>query len=309
MTVKDRPRLGRGLKSLISTPQIINANSSQDAVHSTPSGDALAHIPLSQIDANPFQPRETMNPITLSDLVNSVKASGILQPIIVRQVNGRYQLVAGHRRTEAARKAGLTVIPAVIRSDSTEEQQAEWAIVENIQREDLNPVERAKAYRSYIDRFNLTQAQAAQRLGEDRTVIANFLRILELTPGIQDLVARGILSAGHAKVLAGISDASRQDALANRAAAEGLSVRKLEEIAAQAATAATEVVPVAGHVRSLIAKSPHIVELEQDLSRRVGTKVRIFPSKRKNTGKIIIQYFSLDEFDRIVEKFETQSTK
>jgi ParB family chromosome partitioning protein len=165
---------------------------------------------------------------------------------------------------------------------------------------------RAKAYRAYIDRFKLTHAQAAEHLGEDRTVVSNFLRLLDLNPGVQDLVARGILSAGHAKVLAGITDTARQDSLANQVAAEGLSVRRLEEIASQSTTpidGTAVITPVTGHTRTLTAKSPHVVELEQQLSHKLGTKVRIFPSKKKNTGKIIIQYFSLDEFDRLVEKF------
>src|SRR5439155_854745 len=142
---------------------------------------------------------------------------------------------------------------------------------------------------------------------EDRATISNFLRLLELNKGVQDLVARGLLSAGHAKILAGISDHARQDALANRVVAEGLSVRKLEEVLAAPPSTVegdTKSTAVVGHTRTLVAKSPHVVELEQELSRKLGTKLRIFPSKKKNTGKIVIQYFSLDEFDRIVEKFQ-----
>lgn len=306
--VANRPRLGRGLKSLIAQP--VGVTSPQvDAAVAAPQleGDRLAEIDLALIDANPHQPRAAMDPGALKELAASIKSSGILQPVILRPVNGRYQLVAGHRRTEAARLAGLVKIPALLRHESTEAQQAEWALIENIQRQDLNPIERAKAYRSYIDTFHFTHAQAAERLGEDRVTISNFLRLLDLNKGVQDLIARGLLSAGHAKVLAGIDDPARQDALANRAVGEGLSVRKLEEVIAAPpapidATAATTT--VAGHTRTLTAKSPHVVELEQELSRKLGTRLRIFPSKKKNTGKIVIQYFSLDEFDRIVEKFQ-----
>jgi ParB family chromosome partitioning protein len=250
-----------------------------------------------------------MEPAALQELANSIKHSGVLQPIMVRPSSqpgqpARYQLIAGHRRTEAAKLAGLTTIPAIVRKDTTDERQAEWALVENIQREDLNAIERAKAYRAYVDTFSLTQSQAAERLGEDRTTITNFLRLLDLNSGVQDLIARGILSAGHAKVLAGITDRAKQDAFANRAVTEGLSVRKLEEaVSAPAEAAETTTTTVSPHTRTLVAKSAHVVELEQDLSRKLGTKLRIFPSKKKNTGKIIIQYFSLDEFDRIVEKF------
>ncbi|MGN6368341.1 MAG: ParB/RepB/Spo0J family partition protein [Phycisphaerae bacterium] len=315
MTLKDRPRLGRGLKSLISTPVTVspagtNGSPTPPAESVLETGERLALIPVEAIDPNPHQPRAAMEPTALQELANSIKQSGVLQPVIVRPgapVNGtpRYELVAGHRRTEAAKLAGLAVVPAIVRQDTTDERQAEWALIENIQREDLNAIERAKAYRAYVDKFSLTHGQAAERLGEDRTTITNFLRLLELNPGVQDLVARGILSAGHAKVLAGVTDKAKQDSFANKAVTEGLSVRKLEELvsAPPLPTETPAETTVAAHTRTLAAKSPHVVELEQDLSRKLGTKLRIFPSKKKNTGKIMIQYFSLDEFDRIVEKF------
>jgi ParB family chromosome partitioning protein len=315
MSVKDRPRLGRGLKAIISTPAPEPAPTHNGNPQATPAtelpGERLAEIDLALIDPNPHQPRGSMDPVALKELAASIKVSGVLQPVILRPIEGgggnRYQLVAGHRRTEAAKLAGLAKIPALLKAGSTDEQQAEWALIENIQRQDLNPIERAKAYRSYVDTFKLTHAQAAERLGEDRATISNFLRLLDLNPGVQDLVARGLLTAGHAKVLAGISDPARQDAFANRTIAEGLSVRKLEEVLTGTSTEVTaeEIqTPVSAHNRTLTAKSPHVVELEQDLSRKLGTKLRIFPSKRKNTGKIVIQYYSLDEFDRIVEKFD-----
>jgi ParB family chromosome partitioning protein len=309
MSVKDRPRLGRGLKAILSSPVIVEAPPAMRAATTDPAvppGERLLEIPLALIDPNPHQPRATMDAAGIRELAASIKASGILQPVIVRAVmDGRYQLIAGHRRTQAAKIAGLERIPAIVRHDSTDERQAEWALIENIQRADLNAIERARAYRSYVDQFKFTHAQVAERLGEDRTTITNFLRLLDLNPGVQDLVSRGILSAGHAKVLAGITDAARQDALANRAVTEGISVRKLEEWAAAPAEpleAETETTAVVGHIRTLVAKSAHVVELEQELSRKLGTRLRIFPSKKKNTGKIVIQYFSLDEFDRIVEK-------
>lgn len=318
MAIKDRPRLGRGLKSLIAHPVTVEqgvpvTSGALPAAHGPPAplpGERLLSVDVSLVDPNPHQPRSAMDPVALRELAASIKASGLLQPIILRPAEGgRYQLVAGHRRTEAAKLAGIQTLQAIIRDDSTDERQAEWALVENIQRQDLNAIERAKAYRRYVDTFLLTHAQAAERLGEDRTTISNFLRLLDLNPGVQDLVSRGILSAGHAKVLAGVTDPAMQDALANRAVTEGLSVRKLEE-AVNAPPPATGVNPgepetteVAGHTRTLAAKSPHVIELEQDLSRKLGTKLRIFPSKKKNTGKIMIQYFSLDEFDRIVERF------
>jgi len=312
MSVKDRPRLGRGLKSLISHPVTVSPELQPTAGAAAPStlptDRRYAEIDIKLIDPNPHQPRGSIEPGALKELAASIKSSGILQPVILRPTAaGRYQLVAGHRRTEAAKLAGLTKVPALLRNDSSEEQQAEWALIENIQRQDLNPLERAKAYRSYIDTFRVTHAHAAERLGEDRATISNFLRILELNPGVQDLVARGLLSAGHAKVLAGISNPARQDALATQIVAEGLSVRKLEELLTATKPdidGKDSSTTVSAHSRNIIAKSAHVVELEQDLSRKLGTKLRIFPSKKKNTGKLVIQYYSLDEFDRIVEKFK-----
>jgi len=311
MNVKDRPRLGRGLKSLISHPVAVQAPAAPPpAAAANGDGERILHVDVDLIDPNPHQPRAPFDPSTLKELAASIKSSGVLQPVILRPAaggGGRYELVAGHRRTSAAKLAGLTKVPALLKHDSTEAQQAEWALIENIQRQDLNPIERAKAYRSYVETFKVTHHQAAERLGEDRATISNFLRLLELNKGVQDLVARGLLSAGHAKILAGISDHARQDALANRVVAEGLSVRKLEEVLAAPPSTVegdAKATVVASHTRTLVAKSPHVVELEQELSRKLGTKLRIFPSKKKNTGKIVIQYFSLDEFDRIVEKFQ-----
>ncbi len=318
MAVKDRPRLGRGLKSLITTPVGVQSPPSASAVALIPadgqngsSAERFALIPLDDLSSNPHQPREKFDPQQLQDLVASIKVSGVLQPILVRPVEGaegKYQLVAGHRRVEASRLAGLPNIPAIIRTDGTDERQAEWALIENIHREDLNAIDRARAFRKYIETFHLTHLQAGEHLGLDRATISNFLRLLDLNTGIQDLIARGLLSTGHAKVLAGVGDKSTQDRFANQAVAEGYSVRKLEEVihaslAGGDLTGGASTTQVAGHSRTMVTKSAHIVDLEQELSRKVGTRVRILPSKKKNTGKIVVQYFSLDEFDRIVEKF------
>ncbi len=317
MNIKDRPRLGRGLKSLIAQPVGVESSAAPQSAIPASDSDAgvlgrLIQVDIALLDPNPHQPRAALDPAGLAELAASIKACGVLQPVIVRREGGaggsRFVLVAGHRRTEAAKLAGLISIPALLRDDPTEEQQAEWALIENIQRQDLNPVERARAYRNYLDKFSLTHAQAAERLGEDRATISNFLRLLDLNPGVQDLVKRGLLSAGHAKILAGVAEAGRQDSLANRVVAEGLSVRKLEELlsgesAMQGEVAGEKTAEVSAHSRTILAKSAHVVELEQELSRKLGTKLRIFPSKRKNAGKIVIQYYTLDEFDRIVEKF------
>ena len=187
-----------------------------------------------------------MDSTALQELAESIRSHGILQPVLLKPIGERYQLLAGHRRTEAAKIATLKTIPALVRTDSTDESQVEWALIENIQRQDLNPIERARAYRNYIDRFHFTHQQASQRLGEDRTTISNYLRLLDLHVDVQHLVAGGKLSAGHAKVLAGISDPEWQVRLANLAIQDELSVRKLEVMSRQPPADATVAAADAG---------------------------------------------------------------
>ncbi len=309
-----KPRLGRGLSALmnsgsarvskptenLSTSSVTAGPGSQHPSADGTFHDGPAQILLELIDDNPHQPRENIDSTALAELTASIKVSGILQPVLLRPVANRYQLVAGHRRTAAARAAGLTTIPAIVRSDTTEETQAEWAIIENIQRQDLNPLERAKAYKTYVERFHLTHAQAAQRLGEERTNLSNYLRLLDLQNDVQTFVATGQISFGHAKILAGIDDPARQNSLAKTIVEQGLSVRKLEDLVLEPPADVIGSISVAAHDRTV--KSAHIVEMEQELSRKLGTKLRIFPARRKGAGKIVIQYFNLDEFDRIVGK-------
>ncbi|MGC8624917.1 MAG: ParB/RepB/Spo0J family partition protein [Phycisphaerae bacterium] len=304
-----KPRLGRGLNALI-TQRIIppfqtevneRIEKSDSKTPSIPSDNNIRiyEVLIDQIDENPNQPRKTMDSAALEELTNSIRTHGILQPVLLKQVADRYELVAGHRRTAAAKNAGLSTVPAIIRQNTTPEQQIEWALVENIQRQDLNAIERAKAYRAYIERFSLTHSQAAERLGEDRTTITNFLRLLELPGGIQDLLTAGAISTGHAKVLAGIDDSERQISLAALAAQQGLSVRRLETLALESG-AATPRLPKSGSVRTL-----NVLDMEQRLSRQLGTKIRIIPGRKKGAGKVVIQYFSVDEFQRIFGQFTT----
>jgi len=305
-------RLGRGLNALIANrakqtnhennPNTTNGSNEshnpQNLPHSDDKHVRIYEISVAQIDDNPSQPRQNMDSSALAELANSIRTHGILQPVLLKQVGQRYQLVAGHRRTAAAKIAGFQTIPAIIRADTTPEQQIEWALIENIQREDLNPIERAKAYRAYIERFSITHSQAAERLGEDRTTITNFLRLLDLPTDIQDMVTAGAISTGHAKVLAGIDDVQRQSALAALTAQQGLSVRRLEALARESGAAAPGRTVKTGTVRT-----PNVLDMEQRISRQLGTKLRIIPSRKKGAGKVIIQYFSVDEFERIFGQF------
>lgn len=303
-----KPRLGRGLSSLIADS---GGAKVQDVPHqyvpaAVPAERAAdqgepVQIPIESIAPNPYQARRDFKESELAELANSIAQQGILQPIIIAPGQGDvgkpYAVIAGERRLRAARQLGLQKVPCIIRQASRQ-QMLEWALVENIQRTDLNPVERAHACRDYIDRFGLTQAQAAQRLGQPRATVTNYLRILDLPDVIHEMLIAGSLSFGHAKVLAGLAGhEERQIALAGVAARKSLSVRELERLAASSHTGAAAG-PTAPQPKS---KPPYIVDIERQLTTAMGAPVVIKPGRAKNTGKIIIEYHSIEDFDRIVE--------
>ena len=311
-----KPRLGRGLSSLIGnltaqpaadehyesaeTPQPISAATlTPPAAAAEPmaTGKPL-EIAVDQIAPNPYQPRREFDPEELAELTDSIATQGILQPLIVAPADEEesydYILIAGERRLRAARLADLMTVPCVVRSASRQEM-FEWALIENIQRSDLNAVERAEAYRDYMNRFDLTQVDAAERLGQARATVANYLRILDLHESIQKMLLGGELTFGHAKVLAALAgDVTRQTALARRAVAKGLSVRQLEGLIAAVQTARPEPATT-----PRTTKPPYLVDLEEQLTHTVGTRVSIKPSRAKNTGRLIIDYYNLEDFDRI----------
>ena len=301
---KAKSRLGRGLSSLISVSELPVQVEAPDPAPPpglgteptpvvAPSGTPN-EIPIDQISPNPHQPRRQFNEITLAELAASLKSNGLIQPIIVRRVeDGRYQLVAGERRLRAAKLAGLVAIPAIVREvDSF--TQAQLALVENIHREDLNPMERASAYRALIDQLGLTQAELAARLGEDRSSVTNFLRLLDLAEPVKAMVLDGRLSLGHAKVLAGVADVLEQERLAKLVLSQELSVRNLER--AMLAPAAD------GKITKPPATSAHLQELEKSFARQLGMRVQIRAGANKSKGRVIIHYASLDQFDALQEK-------
>ena len=309
-TVSGKPRLGRGLASLITNsapaPETPPAHKpipvplAPDVDPQAPQNARPQEIPVDQIAPNPYQPRRDFDSEQLAELTASVREHGILQPLLVTPkgdspVDSPYVLIAGERRLRAARLAGLPAVPCVLR-EADSRQLLEWAIIENVQRSDLNPIDRAKAYRDYIDRFSLTQAQGAQRLGQPRATIANYLRLLDLSDDVQQLLLTGRLSFGHAKVLAGLAGRPQiQLALAGKAAARNLSVRQLETLVA----AANSSDPNASSTRHRTNKVPYILDLEQQLSGATGTRVTIRTGRAKDTGAITIEFYSLDDFDRI----------
>jgi ParB family chromosome partitioning protein len=230
----------------------------------------------------------------LQELAESIKANGVIQPIIVRPFQGAYQLIAGERRLRAAKMASLSTIPAIVR-EVTDEQLFEWSLIENIHRRDLNAIERAKAYQRYLGAFSLTQVEAAERLGEDRSVIANHLRLLDLPEEIKQMLVDGRLTMGHARAILSLPTDELRRKLANRALAGRLSVREVERLV-------RKYLGENGTPKSKAqAKASHILDLEDKLSRHLGTRVSIETKKSGRRGRIMIEFDSLDEFDRITE--------
>jgi ParB family chromosome partitioning protein len=254
-----------------------------------------AEIPVESVDPNPHQPRRTFDEAGIAALATSIKSSGLVQPIIVRPgpEAGRFQLIAGERRLRAARAAGLLNIPALVR-EADPYQQAQMALIENIQREDLNPIDRAQAYRTLIDQLGLTQAELASRLGEDRSSVTNYLRLLDLSEAVREQVRTGQLSLGHAKILAGVGNPAQQDELAKRVLAQDLSVRNLERILAEPPPAAAK--PTKPE------SSAHVRDLERDLTSQLGMRVQVRSGANKGKGRVVIHFSSLDDFDRLLDR-------
>lgn len=305
-------RLGRGLDSLVSnlrrdsSPGVDlaergGAGGPSDSRESASSESTVTsqQLPAASLSVNPVQPRRIFNSEAVASLADSIRANGILQPIVVRKRDGRFEIIAGERRWRAAQQAGLKNVPVVVR-DATDEQMLELALIENIQREDLNAIERARAYRQFCDEFGLKADDVAHRMGEDRSTVANYLRLLDLDLPIQDLVASGEMSMGHARCLVGVAERSRRERLAQLVVKENLSVRALEEIVRR-----EKGIPKneGGLVIERKRRSAHIEDMEQRFERETRTKVAIHEGHKKGTGRIVIEYYSLDDFDRIAGLF------
>ena len=308
---KDKPKhLGRGLESLmgsiINIGQELSSTPAAENKHNLPVDKNLqnsrAEISVGEIVPNPFQPRQTWNDDQLRDLSNSIRENGIIQPIIVRQKGiNKYEIIAGERRFRAAQLAGLDKVPAMVR-ETTDTEMLSLALIENIHRADLNPMERAGAYQKFLETFSLTQEQAAQKLGEDRSVIANHIRLLSLPNEIKQMLTDGSLSMGHARAILALPTEDLKKKLANRALAGRLSVREVERLVRIALTQKDSAA-----AKAVIEKPAHIKDLESKIRGRLGTNVKIIAGKKGSRGKIIIEYYSLDEFDSIAEKLGVNS--
>jgi len=303
MTTLDpkRKALGRGLESLLprnpSAPPPAAAATTPEPGERASSSEEVREIPLELLDPNPYQTRARMDEAALEELAASIRASGLLQPIVVRYIDGgRYQLIAGQRRWAASRRLGMATIPALVRQVSNE-QAMEMTIIENLQREDLNPMEQACAFERLSNEFGLTQEQMAERTGKDRTSISNFLRLLRLPESVQSLISAGQLSAGHGKALMMLPSETQIVRMAERIYKESLSVRQAEEMVHQWIAPAGPKPPKPEDRHS----DPNVRSMERLLEGILGVRVRIQP-RNDTSGKITFDYASLEQFDGIVER-------
>ncbi|MEZ3180063.1 ParB/RepB/Spo0J family partition protein [Streptomyces pimonensis] len=263
----------------------------------SPMGAHFAEIPLDAITPNPRQPREVFDEDALSELVTSIKEVGLLQPVVVRQVDSaRYELIMGERRWRACREAGLQAIPAVVRATEDEKLLLD-ALLENLHRAQLNPLEEAAAYDQLLKDFNCTQDQLADRIGRSRPQVSNTLRLLKLPPAVQRRLAAGVLSAGHARALLSVEDAEEQDRLAHRIVAEGLSVRAVEEIVTLMGSGPQKAQRSKGP-RAGALVSPALTDLAMRLSDRFETRVKVDLGQKK--GKITVEFASMEDLERIL---------
>jgi ParB family transcriptional regulator, chromosome partitioning protein len=280
-------KLGRGLDGLI---QAVAGRAFTD--HGTAAGSITA-LPISLLDPNPHQPRQGIEPEELAQLRASILEHGVLQPIVVRPHGDRYQIIAGERRFRAAESAAMAEVPVIVRQ-ATDEEMLELALVENLQRSDLDPIEKAVSFKSYLDTSGKTQEVAAARLGLDRSTIANMIRLLELPEEVQGMVRAGLVAMGHARAILAITDRKKQVAIAERVAREELSVRQVEKLVG-GTTASKKRGKREG-------KGVHAKDLEAKLREALGTKVSVEEGPKAGTGKIVIEFYNNDDLDRIIAR-------
>ena len=305
-----RRGLGRGLGSLIPTAPTTDPESGEttpaaaDPVLAPVAGAYFAELPVAQIRPNDVQPRQVFDEEAMEELVHSVREIGVLQPVVVRRRGpDEYELVMGERRWRATQAAGRDVIPAIVR-ETDDVDMLRDALLENLHRSQLNPLEEAAAYRQMLDDFACTHEELADRIGRSRPQISNTLRLLKLSPAVQRRVAAGVLSAGHARALLAVEDADLQDRLASRVIAEGISVRGLEEIVAVRGTDG-DGAPARVVRRKPVA--PGLVDLADRLSDRFETRVKVDLGRSK--GKITVEFASIDDLQRIVDIMDPQRTQ
>jgi ParB family chromosome partitioning protein len=287
-----KPALGRGLGALI-TP----AKTAAEAVAAVEaSGERVHSVPLTQVVPSPLQPRSSFGAEPLAELVVSIRENGIIQPLIVRRINGLFELIAGERRWRAAGQAGLKEVPVIVR-EATDLEVLEFALIENLQREDLNPIEEALAYRRLAEEFKLRQEDIAAKVGKSRAAVANTMRLLDLDNEVQGYLVQGRLSVGHAKALLGLRTAAEQCSVAGRVMKKELSVRATEELVS-AHLGQGGVTRKTRRQRGGQAVPPAIQHLENRLQQYLATRVEIHHGEKK--GKIHLEYFGNDDLQRLL---------
>lgn len=298
----EKPRLGKGLSAILGTRSVTTPPESHAAASATSAGPSdsggpqVRSLPIDQVIPNPLQPRTQFDDTRLAELADSIRASGIIQPILVRPIGGgRFELVAGERRLRAARVAQLTSVPALVKEISDSES-LELALVENLQREDLNPIDRAAAYQQYLTTFRVAPDTLARRLGESRANVTNYVRLLNLAPEIQEMVRSSQLSMGHARAIAGVKSAERQLSLARLTVRKGLSVRQVEALTTDASATAPTTPP------SRPPQSRQVQEVEKAFQKATGLPVAVRPGRKQSSGKITITYRTLEEFDALARQ-------
>lgn len=317
-------RLGRGLSSLMAAPVEVQpaqptadtgqadtpsppAEQADSAASPTPSPnqDGLLRLPVGAIQPNRHQPRQRFEPASIRSLAQSIASEGMMQPIVVRPAQGKpnsYELIAGERRWRAAQEAGLEQVPALVR-ELSDEKAAEWALIENLQREDLNPIEKAEAFQRLGNQFGLSHGEIAERVGLERSSVSNLLRLLDLSDFVRDLVQEKMLSMGQARAIAGLANDAQQRAVAEKAVREGLSVRTVEEEVRRLQSGPATRSPAAGKGGASHALS----DLEKQIGQQLGTRVKIKAGRKKGAGTLAIDFYSLDEFDALLARLDVKA--
>lgn len=285
--------LGRGLDALLGdAPVNLDVlRGGESTTEKLPDGSRLILLDPRKIKPNPMQPRQTFDEESLGELAESIRRDGVQEPVIVRKAGDHYELVGGERRVRASVMADLETIPAICR-EVEDRDMLKLSLIENVQREDLNAIELAQAYQRLIDEYDLTQEQLADEVGKKRVTVTNTLRLLQLPQDVQDMVARGDLTMGHARALLGFETAAEQSRAARKVVAQGLSVRQAEHLVSTAKATPRKPAP----------KDPNIASIEDELRRALGAKVTV-KTMKSNRGRIEIEYYNLDELERLLSFF------
>jgi len=283
----EKRALGRGLEALLTPTAIESASSTGSAVQ-----EHILQIPITEIKTNKYQPRVSFNQEKLNELIGSIREKGVVQPVLVRKTQDGYELIAGERRMRAVKSLGIEKIPAIVKN-VTDVDMLEISLIENIQREGLNPIEEAHAFQRFITDFGFTQERIAQALAKDRSTIANTIRLLGLPKKIQDYIVKDTITAGHAKAILGLPSEMDQLRVCNLVVKKGLSVRETEGLVSRRAF---------GERKAAVQKDQNISDIESHLQQLLGTRVKIVHGKKR--GRIMIEYYSTEDFNRILDRLQ-----